>query len=154
MEAQTHSRIRENTRRSIQSAIDAQIQESIRFYATQSKAAISDRIDELDREWDIERVIEANASSLAIGSLLMGLTVNKKWFLMTGTVLGFLLQHSTQGWCPPVPVLRKLGVRTRKEIDREKYALKALRGDFDHIAEKTETNQLLRAHDALLASSL
>jgi hypothetical protein len=25
-----------------------------------------------------------------------------------------------------------MGVRTRQEIDREKYALKALRGDFAH----------------------
>ena len=154
MEAQTYSRVRENTRPRVQSIIDAQIQESVRFYATQSKSAISDRIDELDREWDIERVIEANASGLAFSSLVLGLTASKKWFIVTGTVLGFLFQHATQGWCPPVPILRKLGVRTRKEIDREKYALKALRGDFDHIAEKTESNQLLRAHDALLASSL
>ena len=43
---------------------------------------------------------------------------------------GFLLQHALQGWCPPVPVFRRLGVRTTAEIDRERYALKALRGDF------------------------
>lgn len=38
---------------------------------------------------------------------------------------------------PPVPVLRRCGVRTRREIDEEKYALKALRGDFGpaHHAE-------------------
>ena len=47
---------------------------------------------------------------------------------------GFLFQHATQGWCPPVPLFRKLGVRTRSEIDREKYALKILRGDFHGFA--------------------
>jgi hypothetical protein len=26
-----------------------------------------------------------------------------------------------------------MGIRTRQEINREKYALKALRGDFDQI---------------------
>ena len=31
---------------------------------------------------------------------------------------------------PPVPILRRLGVRTAREIDIERYALKALRGDF------------------------
>ena len=30
-----------------------------------------------------------------------------------------------------VVVFRRMGVRTRREINREKYALKALRGDFD-----------------------
>jgi hypothetical protein len=49
-------------------------------------------------------------------------------------VLTFLFQHAVQGWCPPLPVLRRLGVRTRKEIDRERYALKALRGDFADTA--------------------
>ena len=32
-----------------------------------------------------------------------------------------------------LPVVRKLGVRTR-EINRQKYALKALSGDFDHVS--------------------
>jgi hypothetical protein len=45
-------------------------------------------------------------------------------------VAGFLLQHALQGWCPPLPVLRRLGVRTADEINQERYALKALRGDF------------------------
>jgi hypothetical protein len=43
------------------------------------------------------------------------------------------LQHATQGWCPPVPVFRRLGIRTQTEIDHERYALKALRGDFKKI---------------------
>jgi len=46
-------------------------------------------------------------------------------------VFGFFFQHATQGWCPPIPVFRRMGVRTRREINRERYALKALRGDFD-----------------------
>ncbi len=37
---------------------------------------------------------------------------------------------AVQEWCPPVPVFRRLGVRTCQEIDEEKYALKILRGDF------------------------
>ena len=40
-------------------------------------------------------------------------------------------RHAVKGWCPPVPLFRRLGVRTCGEIERERYALKALRGDFD-----------------------
>ena len=73
----------------------------------------------------MERVLEVNASTLALSGLVLGATVNKKWLLVPCVVLSFLLQHGLQGWCPPLPLLRRLGVRTRGEIDREKYALKA-----------------------------
>jgi hypothetical protein len=36
------------------------------------------------------------------------------------------LQHALQGWCPPVPVLRRLGYRTQPEIEEERCALRAL----------------------------
>jgi hypothetical protein len=73
---------------------------------------------------DIERVLEVNASTLALSGLILGLTKNRKWLFLPGIVLPFLLQHGLQGWCPPLPLLRRFGIRTRGEIDREKYALK------------------------------
>ena len=83
----------------------------------------------LDKEWDIERVLEVNASTLALTGLILGLTKNRKWLFLLGIVLPFLLQHGLQGWCPPLPLLRRLGIRTRGEIDREKYALKVQTGE-------------------------
>jgi hypothetical protein len=46
-----------------------------------------------------------------------------------------------------VPVLRRLGVRTSGEIARERYALKALRGDFSNLPEGEQRNadEVLRA---------
>lgn len=144
-------RVRAHTAPELLEQIDRGIEENIQFYATQSKGAISARIEELEREWDIERLLETNASALAFSSLVLGITVNKKWLLLTGGVLGFLFQHAVQGWCPPVPLLRRAGVRTRGEIDREKFALKALRGDFESVPAKAENNPMARAHDVLLA---
>jgi hypothetical protein len=106
--------------------IDQQTNSNIRRYANSSEEVINRRIEELDQEWDIERALEANASTLALTGLLLGLTVNRKWLVLPTVVLSFLLQHSLQGWCPPLPLLRRMGVRTRGEIDREKYELKAL----------------------------
>jgi hypothetical protein len=60
-------------------------------------------------------------------------------------VLSFLLLHSIQGWCPPVPVLRRLGVRTRREIDRELFALKVLRGDFQTVSLDSGPDSALKA---------
>ena len=63
-------------------------------------------------------------------------------------VAGFLLQQALQGWCPPVSVLRKLGLRTQREIDEERFALEALRGDFRDVPAAT-TPQGDAALDAL-----
>jgi hypothetical protein len=41
--------------------------------------------------------------------------------------------HGIQGWYPMIPLFRRMGFRSRKEIDREKFAMKALRGDFKDI---------------------
>lgn len=133
--------VRAKTRAEVLRKIDKKIREEIIHYASQPKEVISRRIFELEREWDIERVLEANASSIGLASLIWGITVNKKCLAVTATVLGFLLLHSAQGWCPPVPILRKLGVRTRREIDRELFALKVLRGDFQTISNDLAEGQ-------------
>lgn len=45
------------------------------------------------------------------------------------------------------PGFRRLGVRTQREIERERYALKALRGDFDRLPSKGDVpaNERVRA---------
>jgi hypothetical protein len=126
-------RVRRHTPRRALQKIDQGIEDSIRFHASQGSSAISRRIEELDDEWSVERWLETNASALAFSGTLLGLTVNRKWLAVPLIVTGFLFQHAVQGWCPPLPILRAMGVRTRGEIDREKFALKALRGDFRDI---------------------
>ncbi len=88
------------------------------------------RLQELEREWDIERLLEANAAAVSLIGLTLARFVNRRWFLLPAAVATFLLQHAVQGWCPPLPFFRRLGVRTQREIDEERYALKVMRGDF------------------------
>lgn len=126
--------VRAKTKPEVQRKIDKKIREQIIHYASQPKEVISRRIFELEREWDIDRVLVTNASSIGLAGFIWGITVNKKCLLITGAVLSFLLLQAVQGSCPPAPVLRKLGVRTRREIDRELFALKVLRGDFATIS--------------------
>ena len=94
---------------------------------------IERRLRQLDEEWDIERAIEANAATLSIAGTVLSMMHDRRWSFLPLAVTGFLLQHATQGWCPPVPILRSLGFRTQGEIERERYALKAIRGDFDGL---------------------
>ncbi len=86
-------------------------------------AAIQARLAELDREWDIERAIEANASSLVVAGTALGLGLHRGFLAIPLVVGAFLLQHALQGWCPPLPVLRRLGFRSVREIEAERERL-------------------------------
>lgn len=120
----TAERVKQHTADHINRQIQQQTRFNIEKWKRRSDAAIRTRIAELDREWDTERVLETNASSIMLASTVLGLTHNKKWFALSGLVSAFLLQHALQGWCPPLPIIRRLGVRTTEEINEEKYALK------------------------------
>jgi hypothetical protein len=140
-------RVRANTPPEINEAIDTEIAATIRFYAGKTDYEISRRIKELDHEWDIERYIEANAAIFSFIGAVLGLKWSRKWFILPVLVAIFLLQHAVQGWCPPVSVFRRLFIRTRKEIELEKYALKALRGDFDRVS--FQESEIARAKEAV-----
>lgn len=126
-------RVRENTSIEKNRKIDAEMLDNIRSYSNSTSEEISARIRKLDKEWDIERVLEINMSTLSIIGILLAVFVNIYWLILPSIVLLFFIQHALQGWCPPIPIFRYYKKRTRPEIDREKYALKALRGDFDNL---------------------
>jgi hypothetical protein len=126
-------RVRRNTAPEVNTRIDQKIAETVHRFAGRPVEEITRRIDEIEREWDIERVLETNASALALAGIGLAVACTKRWLALSGTVLGFLFLHGTQGWCPPVPLFRRMGVRTRSEIERERFALKFLRGDFNEI---------------------
>lgn len=92
-----------------------------------SKAEISKQIKQLNCEWDTERVIEVHAASLILLSALMGVKGGRFWFCLTSMVGLFLLNHGLYGWCPSLPILRKMGIRTSEEINIEKTVLKMIR---------------------------
>lgn len=114
--------------------IRRQVEANVAYYATRDRRLLDMRLQELDREWDIERVLEANAATISLIGVSLARFASRRWFIVPAAVGAFLLQHAVQGWCPPVALFRRLGVRTQREIDEERYALKVLRGDFKYVA--------------------
>ena len=125
--ATTATRVSANTAPEINRRIARETDARVAWLAHQGPAAIDARLRALDREWDIERCLETGASSLTLVGTVLAATVNKKWLWLPGGVAAFLLQHAIQGWCPPLPVFRRLGVRTADEINRERTALQAVK---------------------------
>jgi len=137
----TKDRVQAHTAPHVNREIERQTTRRLVRAAGQTPTALSRRIGELEDEWDVERWLELNASALAFTGTVLGIFVNKKFFAIPCIVLPFLFQHAIQGWCPPIPILRRRGVRTRREIDAEKFALKALRGDFAHVAKNGDAQK-------------
>jgi hypothetical protein len=129
----TTTRVSGSTAEQVNEQIRRETEQSVAACLSAGPGAIDRRLRELDHEWDIERTLEANAASISLIGVGLGGFVDRKWFVLPAVVSGFLLQHVIQGWCPPVPVFRRLGVRTSSEIDEERYALKSLRGDFQGL---------------------
>jgi hypothetical protein len=131
--ARETDRVRRYTSPEMLQKIDEEIERNVSFYASQPDEVIAERIHDLQQEWSINRYIQAKVAGMGLLGGLLGFAFSKKWALLTIGGFGFLLFHGLRGWDPRIPALRRLGLRTRSEIDREIYALKAARGDFKNL---------------------
>ena len=138
----TTERVPANTSQWNNRRIREETEKRIHYYVEHPEE-IDQGLHDLKREWDIERTLEANAASLALIGIGLGM-VNKRFLALSGVATGFLLMHALQGWCPPVPLFRRLGVRTRAEIQSERNSLLALKealGDFGQRKTMSATEQ-------------
>ncbi len=137
----TQTRVEARTDEAINRRIRRETERRVASYAGRTHRAIDRRLHALEREWDIERTLETNAALVSLLGLGLGRLVDRRFYLLPGVVAAFLLQHAVQGWCPPLPVFRRFGFRTTREINVERYALKALRGDFASLPTASPTNK-------------
>jgi hypothetical protein len=132
-------RIRQATELRVQERIDADLIGRVGSYIDAPDHMLAARIGELEQEWSIERTLTLQSSGTALVGLLLGTLVDRRWYLLTLVTSGFLLQHAVQGWCPPLALHRRRGVRTQREIDLELHMLKLLRGDFTPLTDRAGT---------------
>jgi hypothetical protein len=83
------------------------------------------RLRQLDREVDQEQALQIGAAGLGFLGAILSFTVNPAFALLPAMAFATLGQYALQGWCPPVALLARLGLRSCKEIDGERYALAA-----------------------------
>src|SRR6476661_6160653 len=95
---------------------DDESKKQIYEYTHKGKTKITERLDVLEKEWDIERALELNAAVLSVTGVALALTVHRRWFILPLVATAFLAQHALQGWCPPLPLFKRLGFRSRSEI--------------------------------------
>ena len=147
----TSTRVEHATDHSINVAIRQRSDAAVARLEGAPRDAVERRLRELEDEWDVERVLQLNASLLALTGVVLGTLVDRRFLALPAVVFSFFAQHALQGWCPPVPVFRRLGIRTAREIERERYAVKTLRGDFDDVPLPGRTPAEERVRAALRA---
>jgi len=133
----TTERVLRNTSAQANEAIFQQMHVNVARYASATPTMLDQRLRELDQEWDVERVTSVAAGLGVLAGVLLASLVDPAWLVLPAVVASCLLLHGLVGWSPGLALLRRLGYRTAQEIDHERYALKALRGDFQPLAAVT-----------------
>jgi hypothetical protein len=131
----TTNRVPQHTAEHVNERIHFEMEQRLLHYIDRLDS-IEQRLKQLDQEWDTERSLEANAAILTVIGSVAGMAFSRYWALLPAVVGGFLLQHALQGWCPPLPVFRRMGFRTQSEIEQERYLLKAIRGDLEGVTSQ------------------
>ena len=129
-------RVRRHTAAEVLRRLDGDTAERVTRYADADDGAVAGRLAELEREWDTDRVIELEAALTGLAGLALGAFVRRGWFAIPAVVGASVFLHAMTGWYPLLPVFRRMGFRTAREINRERFALKAVRGDFSGMGER------------------
>jgi hypothetical protein len=117
-------RVREVTPPHVNAKIDHRTRLAVATARAGGSPAAARRLRELDREWDVERALMLFFSVAGGLSHELSRLPRARWMRHVLRVqLAFLGYHALVGWCPPLALLRRLGYRTKQEIQAERAAL-------------------------------
>ena len=83
------------------------------------------RLRQLDQELDQEQALQIGAAALGFLGALLSVTVSAFFALLPVLAFAALGQFAFQGWSPALIPLQRLGLRSSRDIDGERYALAA-----------------------------
>jgi hypothetical protein len=112
---------------------DTRTLDTLRYYGAVGEPGLTARIQALESEWDGETFTATALSAAGVAGLVMALFGSRMWRLLAWVALPALLVLTRKDWRSPPALQAFLGLRSRREIQEEKYALKAMRGDFRRV---------------------
>lgn len=143
--------VRAHTLPSVNRRIDQEVERRLTEIVDRDDSmACQRRLRELESEWEVERALTALIGVGSIAGTIVARRMDGMWWLVPAIGGLVLLEQSLTGGSLLLAALRRIGLRTRREIDLEKFALKGLRGDFLRIPP--EGGPKVRANAALVAA--
>ena len=143
----TVRRVALNTAPAVNRRIARRTETNVAYHASHPQR-IDQRLAELDREWDIERLLEANAATVAFTGVALAAFVGRRWLALPAVVSAFTRHLRSRR-----DVIRMLatGRRLLAEI-RDPFRLERIRaplllvwGDRDRMVFTTGAERVLRA---------
>jgi hypothetical protein len=114
-------------------ANESLLEARLKHVAAGGEALIAERLAELDREWSTGRTAKVGYGVMILSGVALGAATSPLWFALPAIGGLSLIQHTFSRTSWLASACRGLGFRPGPEIDHEKVALKALRGDFRHL---------------------
>ena len=108
------------------------------FYYAHHPEQIDRRLKQLDREWDAAQALIVGACGMSLAALALATIRRRPWPLLPIAAANVFLAHRAIQRNQGIPLVGSLRVRPRKEIEAERYALKAVRGDFATLPPTAE----------------
>lgn len=104
---------------------ERRLEQNIAFFRDNPEG-LEQRLGELGEEWDVDRVIHVAAGAGALAGFGLALTKGRLWLLAPLAIAAGELHYGLTGQSPGADLVRRLGFRTRDEIEAEASALRAL----------------------------
>jgi len=122
LDLRSRDRVRKRGSKRIAARLDAALEQRLERAAGDPKWARK-RLRRLDREWDIDRAILLPFAFVGVAALVLARRGKRFYRVPLGAQIGGMLAYATFGWAPPAAILRRLGFRTRQEIEAERLGM-------------------------------
>lgn len=119
----------------------------IASYAEAGVDSINRRLVELDREWTAGRAMKASLGVVIVLGFILAAWHDPLWLLLPAVAGALLLQYLFFRRSLVADLFQWLGLRSMHEIDEERFALRALRGDYRNlptVEEVEDTDSISR----------
>ncbi|WKN42543.1 hypothetical protein [Tunicatimonas pelagia] len=108
------------------------LQRRLLYYAHHPQF-INHRINQLERETSLEKIIENSSIALSLTGIVLAFVSNRRWLVLALLASGLFFLKKEPKDNQLQQLLQQQGYRSEKEIQREQQILQALRGDYDAI---------------------
>lgn len=120
------------------SEFEAALGQRLACLADAGEPSISERLCAIEQEWSAGRASRVVGGIAVLTGLSLGTLVSPWWLLLPAVAGLGLLQNIFVRTSWLAALFHRFGFRTGTEIDLERFALKALRGDFRHLPTVNE----------------
>lgn len=144
--------IRDESPAWVNAAIDRETLLAIERFRDASPERIHRRLDDLGHELDVTGATMLAGSAASLAGLAMA-RVHRGWLAVPAALGALMLLAALPIPSPLTRLFRVMGFRSRTEIERERHALKMLRGDYRRVEEDPTAKGALTSAQAEIGIS-